>query len=92
MRKPIELDPDVAFLRLDMATLGDTLVRLVLTARQLGHRRPQGTASDYYYPQTAEMAFIHDAFNEETEVIIARWFGSDANAVQFTNTLLNLPT
>lgn len=89
MSKPVELDPDVPFLDLDLADVGDVLVRLVLTARRLGHKRPQCTANDYYHhPQTPAMRFLHDVFTKETAEICDLWFGGDDNARRFTQTLI----
>lgn len=83
-----ELDPDVRFLDLDLARVGDALVRLVLTARQLGHKHVAGTAQDYCHPSSPEMEFVRDAFLRAPEKIAGLWFGGTENAVRFTSVLL----
>jgi hypothetical protein len=87
--KPVELDPDVPFLELDLSRLGDALVRLALTSRQLGHTAAALTAQHYYHPASPEEKFLHDVFSLNPEEIAERWFGGTANAVRFTRALLN---
>ena len=83
------LDPDVPFLDLDLAQIGDALVRFALTARQLGHKSIASTVEDYSRPGPPEHNFVRDAFLLTPQEMADRWFGGDENAVRFTSILLD---
>jgi len=80
---------EAKFVELDLAKVGDKLMRLVIIARQLGHVRLRGTAEDYGHPQSPEMQFVQDTFTLTTPEIIDKWFGGDEETVRLTSAMLN---
>lgn len=88
MKDPDGPGSDPLFINLDLTRLGDALVRLALTARQLGHARTAHTVQDYWHPcGSLEMEFVRDVFSLNPDDIAERWFGGEANAVRLTNAL-----
>lgn len=85
----MDLDPDVPFLDLDLASIGDHFVRLVITSRQLGHSSVLCTMRDYSHPGgPPEHEFIRDVFRRSPEEVAERWFGGSENCARFTSHVL----
>jgi hypothetical protein len=78
----------VPFLDLDLASIGDYLVRMVLTSRQLGHAHISGTVGEYSYTGgPPEYEFVRDVFLRSPDEIADIWFGGERNAAQFTRVI-----
>ena len=67
---------EMPVLNMNMAAIGDRLVKLIAASSMLGHAEPANTLC-YVHVRTPETEFVRDALQMSTKDLVEKWFSGD---------------